>query len=131
MTSGIIPPNPSELLGSSRMKLFLEKAEEYYDYIIIDTPPINVVTDAAVLSKIVSGVLIVVHYGSTDRDDFQKAKNQLQMVGANIIGFSVVGVRSEHKGYYKKYYKSYDNYGYGYGDSYRKHRKQSEEGETE
>ncbi|MBR6934674.1 MAG: CpsD/CapB family tyrosine-protein kinase [Clostridia bacterium] len=131
MTSGIIPPNPSELLGSSRMKLFLEKAEEYYDYIIIDTPPINVVTDAAVLSKIVSGVLIVVHYGSTDRDDFQKAKNQLQMVGANIIGFSVVGVRSEHKGYYKKYYKSYDSYGYGYGDSYRKHRKQSEEGETE
>ena len=125
------PVKNLELLGSSRMKLFLEKAEEYYDYIIVDTPPVNVVTDAAVLSKIVSGVLIVVHYGSTDRDDFQKAKNQLQMVGANIIGFSVVGVRSEHKGYYKKYYKSYDSYGYGYGDSYRKHSKQSEEGETE
>lgn len=113
MTAGIIPPNPSELLGSSRMKVFIEKAEEYYDYVIIDTPPINVVTDATVLSEYVSAVLIVVHYASTTRDDFQKAKNQLRISGANVIGFSVIGVKTEHKGYYKKYYKTYSSYGYG------------------
>ena len=114
MTAGIIPPNPSELLGSNRMKVFIEKAQEYYDYVIIDTPPINVVTDATVLSESVSAVLVVVHYGSTTRDDFQKAKNQLKISGANVIGFAIIGVRSEHKGYYKKYYKSYSSYGYGH-----------------
>ena len=115
--AGVIPPNPSELLGSNRMKVFLEKVEEYYNYIIVDTPPINVVTDAAVLSKFVSGVLLVVHYGSTNRDDFRRSVNQLKIAGANIIGFSMVAVKSEHKGYYKNYrgYKKsyYSSYGYG------------------
>ncbi|MBO4326829.1 MAG: CpsD/CapB family tyrosine-protein kinase [Clostridia bacterium] len=132
MTSGVIPPNPSELLGSNRMKVFLEKAEEYYDYIIVDTPPINVVTDAAVLSKYTSAVLIVVHYGSTNRDDFQKAKNQLRIVGANVIGFSVVGVRSERKGYYKKYraYNGYSEYGYGEKPKEKRGSESGGEGET-
>ena len=99
------------------MKVFLEKVEEYYNYVIVDTPPINVVTDAAVLSKYVSGVLLAVHYGSTNRDDFRRSVNQLKIAGANIIGFSMVAVKSEHKGYYKNYrgYKKdyYSAYGYG------------------
>lgn len=120
--SGVIPPNPSELLGSNRMKVFLDKVEEYYDYIILDTPPINMVTDAVVLSKYVSGVLFVVHYGITRSDDFIKAKNQLQVSGANVIGFTMVAVKSERKGYYKKYdkYSAYSRYGYGYGETPKK-----------
>ena len=109
--SGVIPPNPSELLGSGRMKVFLDKMCEYYNYIIVDTPPINVVTDAAVLSKYVSGVLIVVHYGVTSRDDFKKTNRQLEMAGANVIGFSLVAVKSEKSGgYSKNYYKKYYTY---------------------
>ncbi len=118
MPSGVIPPNPSELLGSNRMKVFLDKVEEYYNYIIVDTPPINLVTDATVLSKYVSGVMIVVHYGSTGRDDFKHAKNQLVMAGANILGFALVAVKGEHKGYYRKYKSGYSKYGYAYGYGY-------------
>ena len=118
MPAGVIPPNPSELLGSNRMKVFLDKVEEYYNYIILDTPPVGMVIDAAVLSKYVSGVLVAVHYGTTRRDDFMKVKNQLDMAGANIIGFSMIAVKSEHKGYYKKYYK----YGSSYSYEYRTHR---------
>ncbi len=127
MPAGVIPPNPSELLGSNRMKVFLDKVEEYYNYVILDTPPIGMVIDAAVLSKYVSGVLVAVHYASTRRADFMKAKNQLDMAGANIIGFTMVAVKSEHKGYYKKYskYGSYYSYGYGYGQS-RRHKADSE-----
>jgi len=109
--SGVIPPNPSELLGSSRMKVFLDKMCDYYNYIIVDTPPINVVTDAAVLSKYVAGVLMVVHYGVTSRDDFKKSHRQLELAGANVIGFSLVAVKSEQRGgYSKNYYKKYYTY---------------------
>ena len=60
MTSGPIPPNPSELLGSENMRVFLQKASDYYDYIIIDTPPVNIVTDVAVMADCISGVLLIV-----------------------------------------------------------------------
>ena len=103
MTSGPIPPNPSELLGSPNMQMFLNKVSEYYDYIIIDTPPINVVTDMAVMANFVSGVLLVSYYSATTIDDIRKAQDSLKIVNAKVLGLVVTGVirKRNMEGYYK------------------------------
>jgi protein-tyrosine kinase len=86
MTSGRIPPNPSELLNSPQMKKLLELVKERYDMILIDTPPLLPVTDAQVLSRQVDGVLLVVSSGKVLAEHVKKAKNLLEHVGANIVG---------------------------------------------
>lgn len=106
MTSGPIPPNPSELLGSENMRVFLQKASDYYDYIIIDTPPVNIVTDVAVMSDCISGVLLVSSYGKTTIDDVKKANTTLEKVNAKLLGMVVAGVEGK-KSLYKKDTSSY------------------------
>jgi capsular exopolysaccharide synthesis family protein len=110
MPSGDIPPNPSELLGSEKIKEVLEQLAEDYDYIFIDTPPMNVVADASVLSKLLTGIILVVRAGRTERDAVQVALEQLNFVGANVLGFVLNGVSSrlprKYKGY-KSYYRYY------------------------
>lgn len=105
MTSGPIPPNPSELLGSANMQTFLNKVSDYYDYIILDTPPINIVTDMAVMANFISGVLLVSYYASTTIEDVRRAQEALKIVNAKILGLVVAGVvrKKGHKGdYYRK-----------------------------
>lgn len=111
MSSGVIPPNPSELLGSERMKIFLEKMNEYYDYIIIDTPPVNLVTDATVLSAYASGVLFVLRYGHTTYDDLRRAQASFASTGIHILGFTLAEVPNGRGRYYSKHYKKYSKYG--------------------
>lgn len=106
MLSGSIPPNPSELLGSAKMARLLGKLREVYDYIVIDTPPVNLVTDAIVLVPNVDGVLMVVRMEYSDRGSVRAAVEQLRYVHANIIGFMLNGIDQEHGGY------SYAKYGY-------------------
>lgn len=115
--SGDIPPNPTELLISNRMSEMLEKLSESYDYIFIDCPPINVVTDASIISKYVSGMIMVVRQGETTKDDVLEAKNQLDFAGAKIIGTILndagdSGAAYKHKNY--KYLKKYKKYKKGY-----------------
>src|SRR5690625_5981852 len=69
LSSGPIPPNPSELLGSQRMKVFIEEAKKNYDIILFDTPPVNVVPDAQILANIVDGTILVVRSGQTEMED--------------------------------------------------------------
>lgn len=105
MTSGPIPPNPSELLGSANMQTFLNKVSDYYDYIILDTPPINIVTDMAVMANFISGVLLVSYYAATTVEDVRRAQEALKIVNAKILGLVVAGVvrKKGHKGdYYRK-----------------------------
>ncbi|HBV52259.1 MAG TPA: capsular biosynthesis protein [Clostridiales bacterium] len=105
MTSGPIPPNPSELLGSANMQTFLNKVSDYYDYIILDTPPINIVTDMAVMANFISGVLLVSYYASTTIEDVRRAQEALKIVNAKILGLVVAGVirKKGNKGdYYRK-----------------------------
>lgn len=105
MTSGPIPPNPSELLGSANMQTFLNKVSDYYDYIILDTPPINIVTDMAVMANFISGVLLVSYYASTTIEDVRRAQEALKIVNAKILGLLVAGVirKKGNKGdYYRK-----------------------------
>ncbi len=110
VTCGIIPPNPSELLGSHKMKNFLEKAKEQFDMILLDSPPISSLADASVLGSIVDGVLFIVKANTANRDLIEKAKEQLENIGANIIGVVLNDVDIKKEGYYKYYY--YYNYEY-------------------
>ena len=112
LTAGPIPPNPAELLGSKKMKDFLENVKEEYDMIILDTPPAGLVTDAAVLSNIVDGVLLVSALGQTDIEIIKRSKELLQKANANIIGVVLNKIPIDNKTYYKySYYQYYDYYG--------------------
>lgn len=91
MTLGSIPPNPTELLASTQMENLISKLEKLYDYIIIDTPPINVVADALSLVKMVDGVVIVVREGVTTHPNISSAIVKYEFVEADIMGFVLNG----------------------------------------
>ena len=128
MTSGSLPPNPSELMGSDKMLEILTFLKENYDLVLLDTPPALVVTDANVLATRVDGVLLVIRPSVTKRAAVKYVIEQLRQVKANIIGvvFNDVNVRRSHY-YYRGYYYSKYSKGYHYsasdGDSSLKHQK--------
>jgi capsular exopolysaccharide synthesis family protein len=86
LTSGQIPPNPSELLGSDEMKHLVARLEQAFDTVIIDAPPLLPVTDAAVLSQHASGIVVVVGAQKIKRQDLEKSLSALEMVGATLLG---------------------------------------------
>lgn len=109
ITCGAIPPNPSELLSSNQMKLFLEKIKQDYDIIFIDAPPVGTVTDAAILSTITDGTIIVAASAQVEIEAVKRAKELLTKVNANIIGVVLNKMEKNSKGNYYYYY--YDYYG--------------------
>ncbi|MDR0491827.1 MAG: CpsD/CapB family tyrosine-protein kinase [Oscillospiraceae bacterium] len=114
ITSGDIPPNPSELLGSEKAeKLFAELAESY-DYIFVDLPPTLVVSDPIVISKLLSGLIIVVRSGQTKRADVKRSLDKLKIADANVLGFVLNGIPRTGM---RRYYTYRHGYGYGYGHS--------------
>lgn len=108
VTSGSIPPNPSELLASKRMDSFIEEAKKRYDYIIFDAPPVIAVTDALIMAKKVDGLVLVIRTKITDRDIIDRAKKLLENIGVSPIGIVVNGIEV------KKYYSGYKYYYYYY-----------------
>jgi capsular exopolysaccharide synthesis family protein len=131
MPAGPIPPNPSELLASESMTEILEKLSERYDMVIIDTPPVNVVTDSMELAKNVSGTIMVVRYGDTTTDDVDEAMKKIEFFKMNMLGFILNGVKTKHSGkYYSKYKYKYYKYGKSYG-GYGYGSKQSDRNESE
>ena len=113
LPAGDIPPNPSEILGSNAMKLLLDKLGDVYDYIILDTPPVCVVTDAAILAKYAAGVVFVVRRGVSRRETVSSALRQLEIAGAKVLGFVYTCAPVVRKKYSHGY-----KYGYGYGYGY-------------
>jgi capsular exopolysaccharide synthesis family protein len=103
LTSGKIPPNPSEMLASSAMTNLIVKLKEEYEIIILDTAPLKAVTDAQVLSTKVDGTVVVVRATITKRESVIEAKNLLDKVGANIIG-TVLNAVENPRGKYYYYY---------------------------
>lgn len=101
LTSGIKPPNPTELLSTSHMKMLMKILKNDYDYIIIDTPPVGLVTDAQVISQIADGSIFIVSSGKSIKDDTVKSKELLRQVGGSIVGYVLNNVRYSSK--YKKY----------------------------
>lgn len=104
INTGATAPNPSELLGSNRTKNLIERFKNDFDVVIIDSPPVGLVSDAAILSKIVDAVLLVAVQNQTQRDDLLYAKDQLDRVGANLIGVVMNMSNKRHSKYYGKYY---------------------------
>ena len=119
VSAGRVPPNPAELLGSLRMKQGLALLDEYFDHIVIDSPPVLSVTDARIIGSLVDGVVLVIKGGETPKEAVQRTKQLLQEVHAHVIGILLnnVDVRSADYYYYSKYYYyGYGKkYGYGYG----------------
>ena len=110
LTSGPIPPNPSELLGTKRMETLLESFRDQYDTVIIDAPPVGVVTDAAILATKVDGLIFVTAAGQTDVDTIKRSKELLENVKANILGVVLNKVDVQSRDYYKYgYYKYYED----------------------
>lgn len=103
LTSGKVPPNPSEMLGSHSMENLIERLKEEYDIIIIDSAPLQAVTDAQILSRKADGTILVVRAEKTKRDSVMQAKELLQKVDANILGVVLNGVENIRKKYYYYY----------------------------
>lgn len=119
LTSGPIPPNPSELLSSERTAKLLEKMSSEYDVIVIDSPPINVVSDTLNLSQSVAGLLTVVRCGYTAVDDIKELMVKTELAHMDMLGFVLTRLKRKNNGrYYKRYgkYHYYKNYSYGYGE---------------
>lgn len=109
ITSGPIPPNPSEILGSKKMQLALEELKELFDIIIIDTPPVLAITDAQVVATNCDGVILVLDSGRVKRDAAIKAKANLEHVNARILGVVLNNVkRGGADSYYYYYYGNDD-----------------------
>ena len=109
LTSGPVPPNPAELIGSEEMRKLLHILSEKFAHIIIDSPPAISFTDASILSAMVDGVILVVHGGRSSRAVVRRAKQQLQDVGAHIFGVVLnnVKVETHDEYYYSRYYSNY------------------------
>lgn len=97
--SGDLPPNPSETLGSSRMATVLDFLKNHYDYVILDAPPVGIVTDAAVLAPKVSGIILVVRQGLTRYEEIDDAIRKIKIANGNIVGFVLTDANIEKKNY--------------------------------
>lgn len=106
LTSGPIPPNPSEMLDSKRMKELILSLKDHFDMILLDSSPIMPVTDGLILSQIVDGTIVIVSLGSTEKDAFKKTMLSLENIGANILG-TVINKASSKAGYYVNYEYEY------------------------
>lgn len=115
MLAGDIPPNPSELLGTPRMHELLDVLKKQFDYIILDTPPVNVVTDAMVLCPQTDGALFVVRSGLAERGNVMRAVELLERANTKLLGFILNGVESKGSSYGK--YRSGYSYGYSQNSS--------------
>lgn len=116
--SGPIPPNPSELLGSNRMKELIKELQEQADFVIFDSPPVIAVTDALVLATQVDGVVLILNFGEVPREAAKRTKELLEKVKANILGVVLNKIDMEKEAQYYPYYYYY----YG-GETKKKKRK--------
>ena len=104
ITSGTVPPNPSELLSSQSFDKFVDEMKQEYDMIFFDLPPVTVVSDAQIVASKVDKTVIVTRIKVTPLEDLQKTKRMLENVNASIAGVVVNGVKMAGKKYYGKYY---------------------------
>lgn len=108
LPAGHFPPNPAELLGSNQMLQLLKDLEQAYDLVLLDMPPINIVSDPLVLSNCVAGCIFVTRQDYSDHREIRKALIEAEMAGMNVMGFVFYGENIKEAGYYnRKYYNKY------------------------
>ncbi len=105
--AGSRPPNPSELIGSSRMEYLIQMLAKEYDYIVVDLPPVSAVTDALIAKKFVDGLIVVVRSDYADRNTLNDTLRQIQMVNGKVLGFVMTCANTSPSRYGKKYRYSY------------------------
>ncbi len=123
MPSGDIPPNPSELLGSGRMRRALEKLREQFEYIIIDLPPVNLVSDAMSISGYITGMILVIRENYATKKDVESCIRQIKLSNVNVLG-CVMNESDDGSGSYRRYGKYKNN---KYYKDYRSHYYESSE----
>lgn len=101
--SGEIPPNPSELLGSDSMKQLIETMSHQYDYILVDMPPVGIVSDVCVAANLLDGALFLVRQGVSEKDVVAKGIKQLELAGVRLLGFVFNGAADEKRRGMKHY----------------------------
>jgi capsular exopolysaccharide synthesis family protein len=122
LPSGPVPPNPSELLSSEKVHALIESMAAQYEHVIIDTPPVALVSDALILAAVVDGVILVVRSGQTSRRGILRVKDSLRTVNARILGVALNAINlSRHQ------YRYESRYGYGYDYSHGRRSKKVEE----
>ena len=102
--SGETPPNPSELLGSETMQELIESMSQVYDYILVDTPPVGVVSDASIVTSLLDGVLLLVRQGWARKETVKRALDNLERTGIKPLGYVLNGVVLDEKHYDHYYY---------------------------
>jgi capsular exopolysaccharide synthesis family protein len=113
---GPIPPNPAELLASSKMVEAVRNLHKDFDHVLFDSPPVLLVSDALVLSTLVDGALLVIRAGEATIPTSQHALESLQSVNAKVVGSVLNHFDIKNARYYGHYYSKYYRYGYGYGE---------------
>ena len=106
-TAGNVPPNPAELVGSKRMATAIKAFSKVFDVIVVDLPPVNVVTDALLLNEATDGMIHVVRQGYCDKAALEEAVSQQRFAGTKILGFVMTDADTQEKSYYKKQYGGY------------------------
>jgi capsular exopolysaccharide synthesis family protein len=108
--SGPIPPNPAELLGSRRMREFLDGAVERFDIVLLDSPPVLAVSDPSTLAPLVDGILVVVASGGVPEASLKRARERLEAAQGRILGAVLNRFDASSQGYSKRYYDRYESY---------------------
>ncbi len=111
LPSGELPPNPSELLGSRRMETLLRVLSDKFDYIVVDLPPVNIVSDALAISKFITGMVVVIREDYTEKKEVEHCFRQLKLSNVNVLG-CVMNESKNGKGSYGKYRRYYRYYKY-------------------
>ncbi len=118
--SGSIPPNPSELLGSERMESVLDEFKKHFDYIVVDLPPVNIVSDAISISSLISGMVVVIREDYTEKKELQRCIRQLKLSNVKVLGCVMNGAKTGGGSYSKyrkyRYYKYYRYYQSSHND---------------
>lgn len=125
MPTGRFPANPTELLNKERFDRIIETVRTSFDYVIVDTPPLGPVIDAAVIAKVVDGSILVISANRVSRRAAAAVKNQLVQANSNLLGVILNRVETRKKGYGYGYGDSY-GYGYGYGYGQGRHKGKKE-----
>lgn len=110
VSSGPLPPTPAELLGTPAMQNLLNDARQKYDRIIIDGPPVLLMSDAMVLAVQVDGIILVTRAGENRRGELRRASDQLHRIGARIVGAILNGVKARAGGYFRRQYREFYDY---------------------
>ena len=120
LTSGQTPPNPSEMLGSKKFSSLIEHLRRTYDYVIIDTPPLNIVSDSLIISPLTDGIVFIIRDGLTPNFTIKRALSTIEFANTKVLGAVMNGAHPKSNGKYiyrkysyrSKYYNQYYKYGY-------------------